>query len=114
IETLATPDRSIIMLADVGRIQGADHERLTRWIEEGGTLVRFAGPRLAAQSGLAGDDLVPVPLRQGGRTLGGALSWDTPEPLGAFDADGPFAGLALTTDVQVKRQGLAQPVPDLA
>lgn len=110
IETLATRDRAIIMMADVGRILGDDHQRLARWIEQGGTLVRFAGPRLAAQS----DDLVPVRLRQGGRTLGGALSWDTPEPLGAFDPDGPFAGLQAGPDVQVRRQVLAEPVPDLA
>jgi hypothetical protein len=114
VETLATSERSILMLADVGRITSADHERLARWIGEGGTLVRFAGPRMAAPSGASDDDLIPVPLRQGGRTLGGALSWDTPETLGAFDPDGPFAGLASTPDVHVKRQVLAEPVPDLA
>ena len=47
---------------------------------KGGVLVRFAGPRLEK----GGDDLLPVPLRIGGRTLGGALSWSTPQPLGAI------------------------------
>src|SRR5262249_54004223 len=84
--------------------------RLERWIEAGGTLLRFAGPHLAT----GGDALVPVPLREGGRTLGGALSWDTPEPLGAFDPDGPFAGLSVPKDVKIRRQVLAEPVPDLA
>ena len=49
------------------------------WVKKGGVLVRFAGPRLEK----GGDDLIPVGLRLGGRTLGGALSWSTPQPLGA-------------------------------
>ena len=57
----------MIILADVGNVaRGARPAH--RWIEDGGVLVRFAGPRLAA----ADDDLVPVKLRRGGRTLGGA------------------------------------------
>ena len=52
-------------------------------------LVRFAGPRLEK----GGDDLLPVPLRLGGRTLGGALSWATPQPLAPFGDDSLFAGL---------------------
>ena len=46
----------MIILADVGNVAGDARDRLTRWIDEGGVLVRFAGPRLAASD----DDLVPV------------------------------------------------------
>ncbi len=56
----------MLILADVGNVAEA-RDQLTRWIEEGGVLVRFAGPRLAAGD----DDLVPVKLRRGGRILGG-------------------------------------------
>src|SRR5256886_10053125 len=45
----------MIILADVGNVSEA-REQLTKWIDDGGVLVRFAGPRLAA----ADDDLVPV------------------------------------------------------
>ena len=45
----------MMILADVGNVAEA-HDQLTRWIEDGGVLVRFAGPRLAAGD----DDLVPV------------------------------------------------------
>src|SRR5262249_20425088 len=65
----------MMVLADVGTVSGEAREQLNRWIADGGVLVRFAGPRLAA----ADDDLVPVKLRRGGRILGGSLSWDQPQ-----------------------------------
>ena len=78
------------------------------WIEDGGVLVRFAGPRLAAGD----DDLVPVKLRRGGRILGGSLTWDQPQPLAAFSREGPFAGMPVPNDVTVTRQVLAEPDAD--
>ncbi len=38
----------MLILADVGNVAGEAREQLTKWIEDGGVLVRFAGPRLAA------------------------------------------------------------------
>src|SRR3954452_21078491 len=84
----------MIVLADVGTLSPEIRERLAAWIEQGGVLVRFAGPRLAQ----ADDDLVPVKLRRGGRTLGGSLTWEKPQHLASFAADGPFAGLAVPKD----------------
>ena len=95
----------MLILADVGNVAGDAHDRLARWIEDGGVLVRFAGPRLAASD----DDLVPVRLRRGGRTLGGSLSWDKPQPLAAFSRDSPFNGMPVPNDVTVSRQVLAEP-----
>ena len=95
----------MLILADVGNVAGEAHDRLAHWIEDGGVLVRFAGPRLAASE----DDLVPVRLRRGGRTLGGALSWDKPQPLAAFSHEGPFNGMTVPSDVTVSRQVLAEP-----
>src|SRR5579871_3235741 len=95
----------MIILADVGTIAGGAHDRLTRWIDEGGVLVRFAGPRLAA----ADDDLVPVKLRRGGRILGGSLSWDQPQQLAGFSRESPFNGMMVPNDVTVNRQVLAEP-----
>ncbi len=73
-------------------------------------LVRFAGTRLAAGE----DDLTPTALRRGGRTLGGALSWETPKHIAPFDKDSPFFGLAAPDEVTVSRQVLAEPEPGLA
>lgn len=95
----------MIILADVGTLAGDAHERLAQWVENGGVLVRFAGPRLAASD----DDLVPVKLRRGGRILGGSMSWDKPQHLAAFSHDGPFNGMAVPDDVTVNRQVLAEP-----
>jgi Domain of unknown function (DUF4159) len=95
----------MLILTDVGNV-GDAHDRLAHWIEDGGVLVRFAGPRLAAAED---DDLVPVKLRRGGRILGGSLSWDKPQPLAAFSRDGPFASMPVPGDVTVTRQVLAEP-----
>lgn len=103
---------SAIVLADIGRLPEAVYEPLQAWIASGGTLIRFAGPRLAAAP--VGDPLVPVILRQGERELGGALSWAEPQPLADFPKFGPFAGMARPDGVLIKRQVLAEPTPDLA
>src|SRR3979490_688938 len=100
----------MIVLADVGTLSPEIRERISAWVEQGGVLVRFAGPRLAQ----ADDDLVPVKLRRGGRSLGGSLTWEKPQHLAAFTADEPFAGLAVPKDVTVNRQVLAEPDAILA
>jgi hypothetical protein len=99
----------MLILADVGNVAGAARERLNKWIDDGGVLVRFAGPHLAGED----DDLVPVRLRRGGRILGGSLSWEKPQQLAAFSRDSPFAGMPVPNDVTVMRQVLAEPDADL-
>ena len=69
----------MLILADVGNV-ARERGPLSKWIEDGGVLVRFAGPHLARDD----DGLVPVRLRRGGRILGGSLSWDKPQKLAAF------------------------------
>jgi Domain of unknown function (DUF4159)/Aerotolerance regulator N-terminal len=94
----------MMILADVGNVVEV-HDQINRWIEDGGVLVRFAGPRLAASE----DDLVPVRLRRGNRILGGSLSWEQPQQLGPYAHDGPFFDMTAPTDVTVSRQVLAEP-----
>ncbi|MBK8542813.1 MAG: DUF4159 domain-containing protein [Caulobacteraceae bacterium] len=94
-----------LILPDAGRIAPTDSAALQRWLEGGGLLVRFAGPRLANDA----DEFVPVRLRPGSRTLGSALAWETPLSIGAFPADSPYAGISPPADVQVRRQVLAEP-----
>ncbi|MFN3891444.1 MAG: DUF4159 domain-containing protein [Beijerinckiaceae bacterium] len=97
---------SLIVLTDVGVISGLARDRLHRFVEDGGVLLRFAGTRLASG---AADDLTPVRLRRGGRVLGGSLSWDTPRKLAPFDRSSPFGGIDISEEVSVTRQVLAEP-----
>lgn len=101
----------MIILADVGGLPADSRDRLAAWIERGGLLVRFAGPRLAAAED---DTLLPVRIRRGDRNLGGSLTWETPQQLAAFPAEGPFANLTVPPDVTVTRQVLAEPGPGVA
>ncbi|MDW4498274.1 DUF4159 domain-containing protein [Sulfitobacter sp. D35] len=110
----ANPD--VIILADVATLSEAEAEGLGDWIDEGGMLVRFAGPRVAASdvSRIDEDPMMPVRLRSGGRTVGGAMSWGEPKSLAPFSETSPFFGLTIPDDVQVTSQVMAQPDPTLA
>ena len=111
---LANPD--VIVLADVANLAGTEEESLQDWVEAGGMLLRFAGPRLAASDvGRTDEDpLLPVRLRAGGRSVGGAMSWGEPKSLAPFPDGSPFFGLPVPADVTVSAQVVAQPDPTLA
>lgn len=110
---LTAPD--MIILADVGNLSPDEEAALTDWVLDGGLLLRFAGPRLAqaTSSRTLPDPLLPVSLRAGGRSVGGAMSWGAPKRLRPFDEKSPFFGLALPGEVDVTTQVMAQPDPDL-
>ncbi len=105
LHDLVTQKVSTIVLADIGKLVAGTQEELEGWVKAGGVLIRFAGPRLEQ----GGDELLPVALRRGGRSLGGSLSWSTPQPLAPFEDNSPFRGLAVPEDVKVNRQVLADP-----
>jgi hypothetical protein len=108
-ELMARP-LSVLFMASGGRILEAEIDRLTRWVDDGGVLVRFAGPALDSNV----DPLLPVRLRSGGRSFGGALSWNEPATLAPFPETAPFKGMAVPDDIAVRTQVLAEPTPDLA
>ncbi|MCX5515609.1 RNA-binding protein [Kaistia algarum] len=104
---------AVIAMADIGTLTPDVEQKLGQWVENGGTLLRFAGPRLAAANA-SQNMLIPVRLREGGRVLGGSLSWSTPQPLASFSDGSPFAGLSVPKDVEIRRQVLADPDSNLA
>ncbi|SPF81235.1 DUF4159 domain-containing protein [Pseudoprimorskyibacter insulae] len=110
----ANPD--VIVLADVATVTPAEQDGVLDWLDKGGLLLRFAGPRLAASdiSRAEEDPLLPVRLRAGGRTVGGAMSWGEPKTLAPFSEDSPFYGLPVPDGVTVTAQVMAQPDPTLA
>jgi hypothetical protein len=105
IHELIAQKVSTIVLADIGKLVPGTQEELEAWLKAGGVLIRFAGPRMEE----GGDELLPVALRQGGRSLGGSLSWSTPQPLAPFESNSPFRGLTVPDDVKISRQVLADP-----
>jgi hypothetical protein len=111
---LANPD--VIVLADVATLAQGEADELHAWVQAGGLLLRFAGPRLAASdvSRNTEDPLMPVRLRAGGRSVGGAMSWGEPKALRPFAETSPFFGLSIPEDVTVTAQVMAQPDPTLA
>lgn len=113
---LLAGDNSVLVLADAPPTDEPTRAALTRWVEAGGLLVRFAGLHTAeaAAADAPADPLLPVRLIAGNRELGGAMSWGKPAGLAAFPAGSPFAGLAVPADVSVSRQVLAEPSAGLA
>ncbi|MCX7302490.1 MAG: DUF4159 domain-containing protein [Rhodobacterales bacterium] len=111
---LANPD--VIIMADVATLAQGDSAAMRTWVESGGLLIRFAGPRLASldPTNTDADPLLPVRLRAGGRSVGGAMSWGEPKALAPFADGSPFFGLAVPADVTVSEQVMAQPDPTLA
>src|SRR5690606_1757613 len=69
------------------------------------------GSRLAASA--VDEELLPVRLRIGERSLGGTLTWSEPQAVSEFPATGPFADLAPPAEVTVSRQVLAEPSSDI-
>ena len=111
---LANPD--VIILADIVTLAAVETEALEGWVRQGGLLLRFAGTRLAASDYGRDEEsaLMPVRLRAGGRTVGGAMSWGEPKALRSFAPESPFFGLPIPEDVTVSSQVMAQPDPSLA
>jgi len=114
VEDMIVADPDVIVLADVAKITAT--ESLEHWVEKGGLLVRFAGPHMAAAGAdtPVDDPLLPVRLRAGGRSVGGALSWGEPKTLAPFPDTSPFAGLAVPEEVRISTQVMAEPGPELA
>lgn len=107
-----------VLVATDGALSGDQtRKRVLEWVRHGGMLIRFAGPGLAAEqspqqddtSAEASDALLPVPLMNGMRQLGGPMSWGKPQALEPFPASSPFADLTIPADVTVSRQVLAKP-----
>lgn len=110
LDSLLENDIRLLLMANIGRMNEGRVDRLERWVREGGVLIRFAGNRM--ENGV--DNLIPVTLRLGNRSFGGALSWDKAKPLAPFPEESPFYGIAINDEITVTRQLLAAPDITLA
>lgn len=118
----------VLVFDDPGTLTPDASARLADWTENGGVLIVFAGPRFAdaafsepviTRSGqvtaqaTGWGQLLPVTLRRGDRTIGGAMSWREPATIAPFGSESPFAGLTPAGDVRIGRQVLAEPDLDI-
>lgn len=117
-ETLLTDDQNIIFHSDDQVLNDQELRQIARWVQGGGSYIRFAGPELAQdlndnRLSRTAQDLLPVALRPGERNLGGAMDWREPAEVVRPSA-GPFAATDFSAGkAGVRRQVLAQPGPDL-
>lgn len=103
LDYLLSLSPEILIMPDIARTSAPE---LTEYVEQGGLLIRFAGPKLAQRA----DDLLPVQIRDGdngGRAFGGALTWEDPQNIAAFANDSPFFGLNIPADIEIRQQVMA-------
>jgi hypothetical protein len=110
LDELIASNRAAIVLPDGHTLVSTEARALNSWVEQGGLVLRFAGPRVAQGED---DGMSPVQLRSGGRALGGAMLWTEPARLAPFAEGSPFHGLEIPSDVRVARQVLAEPSLEL-
>ena len=110
VADLVNQNVSAIVLADIGTLPEQARMKIENFVDEGGLVIRFAGPRLAANPD---SSLLPVDLVQGDRFIGGALSWETPKAVAPFEPSSPYFGLETPKDVTVSRQVLALQSQDI-
>jgi hypothetical protein len=102
---------SVIIMPDIATLPTDSLNKLESWVKDGGMVVRFAGPNMAQSQ--SSPYLLPVPVRTGGRSTDGSLSWEKPPTLKPFPKESPFFGLAISPDITINQQILAQPSEDL-
>ncbi|MFO1119652.1 MAG: DUF4159 domain-containing protein [Rhodospirillales bacterium] len=113
LATLLARPLAALVMTDVGTPDAATAAAIEPWVEKGGVLLRFAGPRLAREASVS-DPLLPVALRAGDRTIGGALSWTGVGKPAPFPATSPLSGIAVPDDLEIRRQVIAEPSLDVA
>ncbi len=84
-----------------------DIQRLDKWVNDGGTLLRF--PPSKQGHGETIDTLIPIELLAEERSIAGRLDWQEPLTLAKIPEDSPLAGIPLDKSLEIKRQVLATP-----
>lgn len=108
LDELLTSPLSIIIWTDGIQLTSAEEARLQQWVEQGGTLLRFAGPHMAAEGGDR-DDLLPVEIREDSRNPASSPIDFIPPSIAPFEEGSPFFGIEQDENVNIRQQITAQP-----
>ncbi|CAI3923756.1 unnamed protein product [Commensalibacter communis] len=113
IQELLSQPLSVIIAPDTLFSDPKSEKELQEWVKKGGVLIRFSGD-LVAGSALNQQEtpLIPLPLLQGTRELGGAMTWEKPQKIAPFPQESPFNGLTIPRDVTISKQVLVKPTLD--
>ncbi len=115
-ELVESGDVSVLVVPDAVTISGVAATKIKDWVEQGGTLVRFAGPNMARDAH-TNDPLLPLDLRQGvrgfSRDVSGMAAAGVKGRIGGFDDQSPLRGIARDSDIQIEKQVMVQPGPDV-
>lgn len=105
VNNLLQNNLSVLMMADSATVTQAQKSAIDKWIrEEGGTLIRFAGPRLAqAVADGQEDTLLPQPLGQT-RILGNQTTGTSVGRIKSYAPQSPFKDITVTPDIEVTQQ----------
>ncbi|MGB3724089.1 MAG: DUF4159 domain-containing protein [Pacificimonas sp.] len=109
LSSAAEDDASLFFLSDIAATDSSAAALLAR-VEAGAVSISFAGPRMAEN----GSALSPVQLRSGARAMGGVMTWQEPQTVGAFMSGTPLAGLPTPDDATVSKQLLSRGADDEA
>lgn len=104
LEALAT-EAGVIVMFGTGPIQPGSASGLQAFLDEGGTLIRFAD---SALPGRQNDGFLPGRPHTDLRVFGGQLSWGDQPGLASFGTRGVFSGLEPDNEVAIRAQLLTR------
>lgn len=109
LENIDLEHQDIIVAPDLPISKPDLFPQLQEWLEAGGILLRFSGPKL---SNAPNDPFLPVPLAQGSRSLNSSFALEKPLSLRPLAQTSPLAGVPALETIVVKEQVLAQSLPE--
>lgn len=113
VQQLLTQPLSVLIAPDTVFSDQKTEKELQQWVEKGGMLIRFSGDLLAGSTlNQQETPLIPLPMLQGTRELGGAMTWEKPQQIAPFSKESPFNGLSIPKDVTINKQILVKPALD--
>lgn len=110
LQHILSTNPAVVVLTDDITILDKDRGDLQGWVENGGVLLRFAGPNLAARPD---DTLLPVHIRKGSKATEGALSGANNAKIAKFAQNSAFGGIDIPENVEVDQIVVAEPAPDV-